>query len=132
MILVWASQTRINTINFYLSSTNMQNFFARAFKISWPRTVWVGIMTAVIFLVMLTDVFTTLQFQGVIIVAWVGVAMTHIGWSYLRGAKADALEFRPGRVPLVNPGGLLAWVSASSSAVCSWRSEAPPGGSGLR
>ena len=117
VLLVWASQTRINTINFYLSSTNMQNFFARAFKISWPRTVWVMIMTVVIFLVMLTDVFNylllTLQFQGVIIVAWVGVAMTHIGWSYLRGDKADALEFRPGRVPLVNPGGLLAWVSAS-------------------
>lgn len=117
VLLVWASQTRINTINFYLSSTNMQNFFARAFKISWPRTLWVLIMTVVIFLIMLTDVFNylllTLQFQGVIIVAWVGVAMTHIGWSYLRGHKADALEFRPGRVPLVNPGGLLAWISAS-------------------
>lgn len=117
VLLVWASQTRINTINFYLSSTNMQNFFARAFKISWPRTVWVAIMTVVIFLVMLTDVFSylllTLQFQGVIIVAWVGVAMTHIAWFCLRGAKADTLEFRPGRVPLVNPGGLLAWVSAS-------------------
>lgn len=117
VILVWASQTRINTINFYLSSTNMQNFFARAFKISWPRTVWVVIMTVVIFLVMLTNVFDylleTLQFQGVIIVAWVGVTMTHIGWSYLRGFKPESLEFRPGRVPLVNPGGLAAWVVSS-------------------
>ncbi len=117
VILVWASQTRINTINFYLSSTNMQNFFARAFKISWPRTVWVIIMTVVIFLVMLTNVFdyllVTLQFQGVIIVAWVGVAMTHIGWCYLRGVKADMLEFRPGRVPMINPGGLGAWIIAS-------------------
>lgn len=118
VLLVWVSQTRINTINFYLSSTNMQNFFARAFKISWPRTVWVIIMTVVIFLVMLTNVFgyllLTLQFQGVIIVAWVGVAMTHIGWCYLRGIKAEALEFRPGRVPLINPGGLGAWVIASA------------------
>ncbi|MDT1062404.1 cytosine permease [Paracoccus sp. CPCC 101403] len=118
VLLVWVSQTRINTINFYLSSTNMQNFFARAFKISWPRTVWVIIMTVVIFLVMLTNVFgyllLTLQFQGVIIVAWVGVAMTHIGWCYLRGIRADMLEFRPGRVPLVNPGGLGAWVLASA------------------
>lgn len=118
VLLVWASQTRINTINFYLSSTNMQNFFARAFKISWPRTVWVIIMTVAIFLVMLTNVFgyllLTLQFQGVIIVAWVGVAMTHIGWCYLRGIKAEMLEFRPGRVPLVNPGGLGAWIIASA------------------
>lgn len=118
VLLVWASQTRINTINLYLSSTNMQNFFARAFKISWPRTVWVVIMSGVIFLVMLTNVFDylllTLQFQGVIIVAWVGVAMTHIGWCYLRGVKADMLEFRPGRVPLINPGGLGAWVVASA------------------
>lgn len=117
VLLVWASQTRINTINFYLSSTNMQNFFARAFKISWPRTVWVIIMTVVIFLVMLTNVFgyllLTLQFQGVIIVAWVGVAMTHIVWCYLRGVRADMLEFRPGRVPLINPGGLGAWIVAS-------------------
>ncbi|WP_315918287.1 purine-cytosine permease family protein [Mesorhizobium sp. SP-1A] len=117
VLLVWVSQTRINTINFYLSSTNMQNFFARAFKISLPRTVWVIIMSVVIFLVMLTNVFgyllQTLQFQGVIIVAWVGVAMTHIGWCYMRGVKADMLEFRPGRVPLINPGGLGAWVVAS-------------------
>ncbi|WP_454817373.1 purine-cytosine permease family protein [Labrys neptuniae] len=118
VLLVWVSQTRINTINFYLSSTNMQNFFARAFKISLPRTMWVAIMSVVIFLVMLTNVFgyllQTLQFQGVIIVAWVGVAITHIGWCYRRGIRADMLEFRPGRVPLVNPGGLGAWVVASA------------------
>lgn len=121
VLLVWASQTRINTINFYLSSTNMQNFFARAFKISWSRTVWVVIMTVIIFLVMLTNVFqyllVTLQFQGVIIVAWIGVAMTHIAWCYWRGITADMLEFRPGRVPLVNPGGLGAWLVASAVGI---------------
>lgn len=111
---VWASQTRINTQNFFLSSSNWQNFFARAFKLTLPRIFWLAVVAVVVYLVMLTDVLTwilaALRFQGVVIVAWVAVVITHIVWSRTRGVPADRVEFRPGRVPLINPGGLTAWI----------------------
>jgi hypothetical protein len=121
VLLIWASQTRINTANFYLSSSNLQNFFARAFKVALPRTFWTVIVGVLVFAIMLTDVFSflleTLRFQGVIIVAWVAIALTHIAWSKLRGHVPDRIEFRPGRVPLVNPGGLTAWVVSSAVGI---------------
>lgn len=117
MFWVWASQTRINTQNFYLSSSNWQNFFSRAFKLTLPRTFWLGVVAVVVYVVMLSNVFTwllaALRFQGVIIVAWVAVVITHIVWSHRRGIPPDQVEVRPGRVPMVNPGGLTAWLASS-------------------
>lgn len=118
---IWASQTRINTANFYLSSSNWQNFFARAFNLVLPRTFWLVVVAVVVYLMMLTNVLTwlleALRFQGVVIVGWVAVVLTHIAWSRLRKVPPDQVEFRPGRVPLVNPGGLTAWVGASGVGI---------------
>lgn len=118
---IWASQTRINTANFYLSSSNWQNFFARAFNLVLPRTFWLGVVAVVVYLMMLTDVLSwlldALRFQGVVIVGWVAVVLTHLAWSRLRNIAPDQVEFRPGRVPLVNPGGLTAWVVASGTGI---------------
>jgi purine-cytosine permease-like protein len=115
--LIWVSQTRINTANFYLASSNLQSFFARAFKIHMPRTTWAVIAGAIVYAIMLTNVFSfildALRYQGVFIVAWVGIALTHILSARVKAIVPEP-EFRPGRVPLVNPGGLLAWfVSAA-------------------
>ncbi|MFM9376566.1 purine-cytosine permease family protein [Gordonia sp. VNK21] len=113
LLWVLASQTRVNAGNFYLASTNFQNFFARTVKLQLPRTFWVGVVAVIVYLMMLTDVLTwittSLQYQGVLIVGWVAVALVHIGWMRLTGRHADSLEFRPGRVPAVNPAGTGAW-----------------------
>lgn len=113
--LLWVvvSQTRVNSGNFYLASTNFQNFFARTLKFSMPRTFWVLVVAVLVYLMMLTNVLTwivqALQYQGVVIVGWVAIALTHIAWMRLRSIPADSLEFRPGRVPAVNPAGVTAW-----------------------
>jgi hypothetical protein len=66
---------------------------------------------------MLTNVLSfllkALSYQGVVIVAWVAIALTHIVWSRRQGQEPEAVEFRPGRVPLINPGGLVAWAVSS-------------------
>ncbi|MGI5218151.1 purine-cytosine permease family protein [Nocardia sp. CA-290969] len=118
--LLWvvASQTRVNTGNFYLASTNFQNFFARAAKITLPRVFWLGVTAVIVYVMMLTDVLTwilqALTYQGVIIVSWVAIALTHI--LVHRGAAALP-EVRPGRVPAVNPAGLGAWVVSSAVGI---------------
>ena len=42
LLLIWVTQTRINTANLYLASTNLQSFFSRAFRLTLPRTIWVS------------------------------------------------------------------------------------------
>ncbi|QIZ39829.1 thiamine permease [Saccharopolyspora sp. ASAGF58] len=118
VLLIWVSQTRINTANFYLASTNLEAFCSRIFKIKLHRTVWVVLAGALVYLLMLTDVLTyllsALQWQGVFVVAWVGVALTHI---VLARKDRDQLpEFRPGRLRLVSPG-LLVWLVAAGTGI---------------
>ena len=70
---------------------------------------------------MLTNVFSyvfdALNYQGIAIVAWVGVALTHVAYLRRRKIKLDAMEFRPGRTPAFNPGGIAAWVVATAVGV---------------
>jgi purine-cytosine permease-like protein len=119
--LIVITQMRINTVNLYLASTNFQSFFSRVFRLNLPRTAWVVVACAVGYLLMLTNVFSyvfdALNYQGIAIVAWVGVALAHV-W-YLRGhrLKLEGLEFRPGRIPAFNPGGIVAWLAATTVGV---------------
>jgi len=122
--LLWVvvSQTRVNTGNFYLASTNLQNFFARAFKLTLPRVFWLAIVAVIVYMMMLTNVLTwilqALSYQGVIIVSWVAIALTHIlVSSRTKGPDAAAAEFRPGRVPSVNPAGVFAWGASSLTGI---------------
>lgn len=116
-LLIVITQMRINTVNLYLASTNLQSFAARVLRLSLPRTFWVLGACAIAYALMLTNVFSyvvdALAYQGIAIVAWVGVALAHV-WYLARERRAlDAVEFRPGRVPAFNPGGLSAWVLAT-------------------
>jgi Permease for cytosine/purines, uracil, thiamine, allantoin len=121
LALIAITQMRINTVNLYLASTNFQSFFSRVFRLNLPRTAWVVVACGVGYLLMLTNVFSyvldALNYQGIAIVAWVGVALAHV-W-YLRGhrLKLEGLEFRPGRIPAFNPGGVAAWVTATAVGV---------------
>ena len=134
--LIWVSQTRINTANFYLASTNLESFFSRVFKLKLPRTIWAVIVGAIVYLIMLTNVFSyilrALRWQGVFIVAWVGIALTHIAYDHFvyrrRHPEADLFEFRPGRVPRFNPAGLVAWFLASAVGIYLVEAGGPTGG----
>ncbi|MBB4664883.1 purine-cytosine permease family protein [Conexibacter arvalis] len=117
-LLIVITQMRINTVNLYLASTNLQSFAARVLRLSLPRTFWVLGGCAIAYALMLTNVFSyvvdALAYQGIAIVAWVGVALAHV-WYLARSRRAlDAVEFRPGRVPAFNPGGISAWVLATA------------------
>lgn len=121
LLLIVITQMRINTVNLYLGSTNFQSFFSRVFRLNLPRTVWVVVACVIGYLMMLTNVFgyvlDALNYQGIAIVAWVGVALAHV--AYLRGQqdRLERMEFRPGRIPTFNPGGVGAWVAATAVGV---------------
>jgi purine-cytosine permease-like protein len=120
LIFIVATQTKINTANFYLASTNFQSFFSRAFNIMLPRFVWVLFVGVVSFIVMVLNVFTFigtwLSYQGAVLVAWVGIALVHITYQRLTNSRT-AFEFRPGRVRNVNLGGITAWVVSSGVGI---------------
>lgn len=116
LIVIIVSQTRINTTNYYLASSNLESFGARTLRLSWPRIVWVGVTGGLVYLLMLTDVLTylldALAYQGVAVVAWISIVMTHIALH--RGEQYGLSEFRPGRVKAILPG---SWAALIASAV---------------
>lgn len=82
LLFVWVTQTRINTANYYLATVNMQAFFRNLLGLRLSRLVWAVVVGAVVYALMLADVFAyilkALAYQGVFVVAWVGVALAHI------------------------------------------------------
>jgi purine-cytosine permease-like protein len=113
LLLIIVSQTRINTANLYLASSNLNAFFSRAFKIKLHRTTWAIVAGGLVYLIMLTDVLTyilrALAWQGVFVVAWVGIALAHIA---LTRGQNGVPEFRPGRLKLVTPAAAV-WLGVS-------------------
>lgn len=116
-LLIVLTQMRINTVNLYVASTNLQSFFARLTGISLPRTLWVMVACVLGYALMLTNVFSyvadALAYQGIAIVSWVGVALAHVAYLRRRRIPLDRIEFRPGRIPRINPAGVLAWTVAT-------------------
>jgi len=110
LLFVWATQTRINTANYYLAMLNMQAFFA-LFGVRGSYLVWALAVGGIVYGLMLADVFAyllkALAYQGVFVVAWVGVALAQI--VYGRNDNA-ALA----RVSAFNSAGLMAWVGATA------------------
>ncbi|GAA4555598.1 allantoin permease [Pseudonocardia xishanensis] len=115
--LVWVSQTRINTANYYLASINAESFFARVFRIRLPRRIWVVLVGIAVFALMLTNAISyllkALQWQGVVVVAWVAIALVYLAFARRDRRRSEDFEFRPGRVPAFNMVGLGAWLTAS-------------------
>ena len=110
LLFVWATQTRINTANYYLATLNMQAFFAR-FGLRGSYLMWALVVGAIVYVLMLADVFgyllKALAYQGIFVVAWVGVALAQILYGRSDIAALD-------RVPAFNPAGLTAWFGASA------------------
>ncbi|SEG88765.1 Purine-cytosine permease [Thermomonospora echinospora] len=118
VLLTVVTQTRVNTLNYYLSSINWGRLAARLFGLRLPRAVWVVAVAAVAYLLMLTDVFSSLQkvlaWQGVFLVSWIGIVFTH--FVLTPADRRNGPEFRPGRLRAVTPG-LGVWVVASAVGI---------------
>ena len=118
VLLTVVTQIRVNTLNYYLSSINWGRLAARLFGLRLPRPVWVVIVAVAAYLLMLTDVFSSLQkvlaWQGVFLVSWVGIVFTH--FVLTPADRRDGPEFRPGRLRAVTPG-LGVWVVAAAAGI---------------
>lgn len=118
VIFIWVTQTRINSANFYLATVNMQAFFEKLFGFQWKKWVWAVVVGVVVAIMMsATDVFSymlaALNYQGIFVTAWVGVALTHILSKAYGRMFGDTVHYRDEEVPNFNPAGLVAWFVAA-------------------
>ncbi|UOQ59621.1 permease [Leucobacter rhizosphaerae] len=115
LIVVIATQTRINTANYYLGAANLRAFGEKVFKINMPNIVWVLLSSVIIFLFMLLPVvqylLIALAWQGVLVTAWVAIALTHIlldRWQHQEHAAIGDQHYKA-----FNNNGLIAWIVAT-------------------
>lgn len=115
LIFVWVTQTRINTANYYLASVNLESLARLVLGLNLPKIVWAVVVGIIVYILMLANVFhyllAALAYQGIFVVAWVGVALAYI----IRQAPHDADDAgaRPDHAyPAFNPSGLAAWFGA--------------------
>ncbi len=109
LVFIWATQTRINSANYYLATVNMQAFFDKL-GLRLRKSIWAVIVGVVVLIMMrATDVFsyilTALNYQGIFVTAWVGIAVTHIlsrGYEKMFG---DRVYYHSRRGPELQPGG---------------------------
>lgn len=116
LIFIAISQTRINTLNYYEASTNTSRVIMSLSGVRVPR-LWLVIgITIVVFLLMLTNVFSYIQlmlgWQAAFMVGWVGVLLTH----YFLSGGWKGTEFRAQRVARVTAG-LLAWLVSAGAGI---------------
>jgi purine-cytosine permease-like protein len=124
LILIAVSQTRINSLNYYLASANWDRLWTGLTGRRVHRAVWVVFVAVLVFLMMLTDVFgylqTALTWQGVFLVSWVAVALTH--YALMPQDRLPGPEFRAQRLPAVT-WGLGVWVVSAAAGIIA--AEAP-------
>lgn len=115
LIVVFVSQTRINTANYYLGAANLKTFGERVFRLRMPNSVWVLVSSVIIFLLMLLPIvkyiLLALSWQGVLVTAWVAIAVTHI--ILTRAKKGEHALLDDSRYARFNNAGLIAWVVAT-------------------
>lgn len=113
LAFVWVSQTRINTANFYLATINMQSFFERLTGLHVPKMVWGVVVGTIVYVLMLGNVFSVilqaLAYQGIFVVAWVGIALAHI-LSGLPAAPASP-------APAIRREGMISWFVATGIGI---------------
>lgn len=114
LLVVWVSQTRINTANYYLGAANLQAFGERL-RIKLPSVVWLIITAIIIYLLMLLPIvqylLLALAYQGVLVTAWVAIALVHILMDRGRHQEHAAISDRSYRP--FNSNGLIAWIAGT-------------------
>jgi hypothetical protein len=118
---IWVTQTRINTANFYVASTNLQSFAARILKFEIPRAIWVALAGAIVYVLMLSNLFSflleALRYQGAFVTGWMTILVAHTILARRAGVGAREVEFRPGRLPQINLVGFLPWAIGGAVGV---------------
>ncbi|WP_028299709.1 purine-cytosine permease family protein [Oceanospirillum beijerinckii] len=121
LLFVWVSQTRINTANFYLAADNMQAFFEHFGLKQVPRFIWAIVVGAVVYLLMLLDVFSfilqALAYQGIFVVAWVAIALAHIFSPKYDQLFNGEVNCDIDQVVSFNPRGLIAWFGGAGLGI---------------
>lgn len=121
LLFVWITQTRINTANYFLATTNMQAFFKDVFKLNLSKMVWAVVVGIIVYLLMLIDVFAyllqALAYQGVFVVAWVAIALTHILHPRRKQIFGEVPQIRSAKLPAFDASGLTAWLVASAVGI---------------
>ncbi len=119
LVVVFVSQTRINTANYYLGAANLKSFGERVFRIKMPNLVWVLTSSVIIFLLMLLPIvkyiLLALAWQGVLVTAWVAIAVTHI--IITRGLREEHGMLADSHYRRFNNSGLIAWVVATLTGI---------------
>ncbi|MHC3003313.1 purine-cytosine permease family protein [Gordonia metallireducens] len=127
LLFIVISQTRVNTLNYYQSTTNFERILSTFTKIRLPHAAWVAAVAVVVFLLMLTDVFsyvqTALNWQGVFVVGWVGVVLTHFALNARDRAFGPKVD--DARLPRLG-WGLIAWIVPSIVGVILLESSTVP------
>ena len=121
LLFVWITQTRINTANYFLATTNMQAFFKDVFKLNLNKMVWAVMVGIIVYLLMLINVFAyllqALAYQGVFVVAWVAIALTHILHPRRKQIFGEVPQIRSAKLPAFDASGLTAWLVASAVGI---------------
>lgn len=121
LLFIWITQTRINSANYYLATVNMQAFFDKL-GLRARKAVW-AVVVGVVALIMMqaTDVFSylllALNYQGIFVTAWVGIALTHILMPGYQRLFGDQVLYHFDQVPRFNPAGLTAWFVAAGAGL---------------
>lgn len=115
LVFLWVTQTRINTANYYLASVNLEALGRMTFRLKWPKYVWAIVVGIIVYVLMLANIFqyllAALAYQGIFVVAWVGVALAYM----LRKAPSEADDAgakEDGAYPAFNATGLVAWFTS--------------------
>ncbi|WP_344310571.1 permease [Brevibacterium samyangense] len=114
LLVVFVSQTRINTANYWLAFENLALFGRRALKIKAPTWAFAVVGAILIYLIMLLPIteyiLLALAWQGIVVTAWVGIAVTHAILDKIgeHGNVQDE-DYRAFNRP-----GIIAWVVATT------------------
>ena len=113
LLLVFVSQTRVNTANYYVSVSNLEITGRRALRLRWPTWAWAIVCAAVIYLLVLLPVvqymLVTLAWLGVIVLAWIGIALAHAWHSDRSGDVAVQAFPRSFDLP-----GVISWTISTA------------------
>ena len=111
LVVIIASQTRINTANYYLGAANLRAFGERVLRIKMSNVAWVIASSVIIYLLMLLPIvqylLLALAWQGVLVTAWVAIALVHVLLDRGRNPEHAAIDDKNYRA--FNSNGLFAW-----------------------
>ncbi|GGY10631.1 allantoin permease [Litchfieldella qijiaojingensis] len=117
LLLVWVTQSRINTANYYLATVNFEALVRKVTGIKLSKVIAGSLIGLMSYLLMMADVFSyilqALAYQGVFVVAWVGVALAHILSRTYQQRFNGHVELDNTYIPAYNPCGLIAWCMAT-------------------